>query len=249
MKVLFAAAEASPFVKVGGLGDVIGSLPKALKEEGVEARVVLPLYASIDRERYGLTYRKHIFVDLGWRHGYCGIFEGIVEGVVVYFIDNEQYFNRPNIYGYEDDGERFAFFSKAVLEILPHIDYQPDLLNANDWHTALSIIYLDELKSREQSFYQPIKSVLSIHNIEFQGKFNPYALGDLLGLDHQYFDKLMYHGELNVLKGAIQLADRVQTVSKTYAQEILQPYFSHGLDQILQLEQGKLCGNHSTKMG
>ena len=242
MKVCFIAAEAAPFVKVGGLGDVIGSLPKALRELGVDARVILPLYSSIDRERFGLKYKAYQFVDLGWRHSYCGIFETEVDGVPCYFVDNEQYFNRDSIYGQIDDGERFAFFSKAALEILPALDFKPDVVNVNDWHTALSVIYLDVLKSREAEFYKDMKSVLSIHNIEFQGKFNPYEMGNLFGLENKYFDALIYNGDLNLLKGAIQLADRINTVSETYAREILDPYFSYGLDKILNVEQGKLRG-------
>ena len=242
MKVCFIAAEAAPFVKVGGLGDVIGSLPKSLRELGVDARVILPLYSSIDRERFGLNYKAYQFVDLGWRHSYCGIFETEVDGVPCYFVDNEQYFNRDSIYGQIDDGERFAFFSKAALEILPALDFKPDVVNVNDWHTALSVIYLDVLKSREAEFYKDMKSVLSIHNIEFQGRFNPYEMGNLFGLENKYFDALIYNGDLNLLKGAIQLADRVNTVSETYAREILDPYFSYGLDKILTVEQGKLRG-------
>ena len=242
MKVCFIAAEAAPFVKVGGLGDVIGSLPKALRELGVDARVSLPLYSSIDRERFGLKYKAYQFVDLGWRHSYCGIFETEVDGVPCYFVDNEQYFNRDSIYGQIDDGERFAFFSKAALEILPAIDFKPDFLYVTDWHTALSVIYLDVLKSREAEFYKDMKSVLSIHNIEFQGRFNPYEMGNLFGLENKYFDALIYNGDVNLLKGAIQLADRVNTVSETYAREILDPYFSYGLDKILTVEQGKLRG-------
>lgn len=242
MKVCFIAAEAAPFVKVGGLGDVIGSLPKALRELGIDARVVLPLYSSIDRERFGLKYSGYQFVDLGWRHLYCGIFETVVDGVPFYFIDNEQYFKRESIYGQADDGERFAFFSKAALEILPGVDFKPDIVNVNDWHTALSVIYLDVLKSREADFYKNMKSVLSIHNIEFQGRFNPYEMANLFGLDNKYFDALIYNGDLNLLKGAIQLADRINTVSETYAREILDPYFSYGLDKILIVEQGKLKG-------
>ena len=242
MKVCFIAAEAAPFVKVGGLGDVIGSLPKSLRELGVDARVILPLYSSIDRERFGLKYKAYQFVDLGWRHSYCGIFETEVDGVPCYFVDNEQYFNRDSIYGQIDDGERFAFFSKAALEILPALDFKPDVVNVNDWHTALSVIYLDVLKSREAEFYKDMKSVLSIHNIEFQGKFNPYEMGNLFGLENKYFDALIYNGDLNLLKGAIQLADRVNTVSETYARDILDPYFSYGLDKILNVEQGKLRG-------
>lgn len=242
MKVCFIAAEAAPFVKVGGLGDVIGSLPKSLRELGVDARVILPLYSSIDRDRFGLKYKSYQFVDLGWRHLYCGIFETVVDGVPCYFIDNEQYFRRDSVYGQYDDGERFAFFSKAALEILPSLDFQPDIVNVNDWHTALSVIYLDLLKSNGAEFYSNMKSILSIHNIEFQGRFNPYDMGYLFGLDNKYFDALIYNGDLNLLKGAIQLADRVNTVSETYAHEILDPYFSYGLDKILNVEQGKLKG-------
>lgn len=242
MKVCFIAAEAAPFVKVGGLGDVIGSLPKSLRELGVDARVILPLYSSIDRDRFDLKYKSYQFVDLGWRHLYCGIFETVVDGVPCYFIDNEQYFRRDSVYGQYDDGERFAFFSKAALEILPSLDFQPDIVNVNDWHTALSVIYLDLLKSNGAEFYSNMKSILSIHNIEFQGRFNPYDMGYLFGLDNKYFDALIYNGDLNLLKGAIQLADRVNTVSETYAHEILDPYFSYGLDKILNVEQGKLKG-------
>lgn len=242
MKVLFVAAEAAPFVKVGGLGDVIGSLPKALQEEGVEARVVLPLYSMINREQYDLEYKLHFFFDLGWRRVYCGVFECVIDGVVYYLLDNEQYFNRGSVYGQPDDGERFAFFSRAALEFLPHIGYQPDIVNANDWHTALSVVYLDDFKSRGWDFFSGMKSVISIHNIEFQGKFNPYVMGELFGLENKYFDALIYNGDLNLLKGAIQLADRVNTVSETYAHEILDPYFSYGLDRILQQEQWKLVG-------
>ena len=243
MKVCFIAAEAAPFVKVGGLGDVIGSLPKALRELGVDARVILPLYSSINRERFGLKYKAYQFVDLGWRHSYCGIFETEVDGVPCYFVDNEQYFNRDSVYGQsDDDGERFAFFSKAALEILPSFYFKPDVVIVNDWHTALSVIYLDVLKSSEAEFYKDMKSVLSIHNIEFQGRFNPYEMGNLFGLENKYFDALIYNGDVNLLKGAIQLADRVNTVSETYAREILDPYFSYGLDKILTVEQGKLRG-------
>lgn len=242
MKVFFIAAEAAPFVKVGGLGDVLGSLPKSLQDEGIEARVVLPLYDTIDREKYDLKYVKYIFVDLGWRHVYCGIFEADIEGVKYYFIDNEHYFNRGTVYGQHDDGERFAFFSKAALEILPHIGYRPDVINANDWHASLSVVYLDYFKSCGSEFFANTKSVISIHNIEFQGIFDPLILGDLFGLENKYYDALIYKGNLNLLKGAIQLADRINTVSESYAHEILTPYFSYGLDSILQLERGKMHG-------
>ena len=242
MKVLFVAAEANPFIKVGGLGDVIGSLPKALHENSVDARVVLPLYSAIDRDKYNIRFLKYIYISLGWRHLYCGIFETVYKGIKFYFIDNDYYFNRDQIYGQADDGERFAFFSKAALDILPHIDFKPNIINANDWHAALSIVYLDLYKKEAYNYYMDIKSVISIHNIEFQGKFNPYLLGSLFGLGNDYIAPLEFDGDINLLKGAIQLADRVSTVSENYAKEILNPYFSFGLDKILSVEKGKLRG-------
>lgn len=242
MKVLFIAAEASPFIKTGGLGDVIGALPKSLNDNGVEARVVLPLYSNIDREKYDIKFIKYIYVDVGWKHIYCGIFSTVYNGVTFYFVDNEQYFNRESIYGQSDDGERFAFFSKAALEIMPNIDFHADIINANDWHAALSIVYLDMLKRNNDEYYKDMKSVLSIHNIEFQGKYDSYLLGSQFGLGNEYLDILMFDNCINLLKGGIQLADRVNTVSETYANEILDPYFSSGLDSILNTERNKLCG-------
>ena len=242
MKVLFVAAEASPFVKVGGLGDVMGGLPAALNDNGVDARVVLPLYSSIDRNKYNINFVKYIYVSLGWKQIYCGIFETEYKGIKVYFIDNEQYFNRYQTYGEPDDGERFAFFSKAAVDIMPHIDFKADIMNANDWHASLSVVYLDLYRREGYDFYRDMKSVISIHNIEFQSKYNPYVLGSLFGLGNEYLGALTFDGDINLLKGAIQLADRVNTVSETYANEILDPYFSYGLDDILRVEQGKLHG-------
>lgn len=242
MKVLFIAAESAPFIKTGGLGDVVGSLPKALRKEGVDARVILPLYSAIDREKYNITFVKYVYVNLGWRQIYCGLFETKYNGVKYYFIDNEQYFNRNNVYGEADDGERFAFFSKAAIEVMPHLDFKADVINANDWHTALSIVYLDMFKKSGYDFYKDIKSVFSIHNVEFQGKYNPYVLGSLFGLGNEYLDVMSFDGDLNLLKAAVQLADRVNTVSETYANELLNPYFSFGLNPIFEKEKWKLRG-------
>lgn len=242
MKVLFIAAEAAPFVKTGGLGDVIGALPKYMCKEGIDARVVLPLYSSIDRDKYNIKFSKYIYISLGWRNVYCGIFETVYNGVHYYFIDNEQYFNRNNVYGEPDDGERFAFFSKACIDIMPHIDFKADIINANDWHTALSVIYLDKYKKENFDQYRDVKSIFSIHNIEFQGKYNPYILGSLFGLGNEYLDIMTFDGDINLLKGAIQIADRVNTVSETYAEELLNPYFSFGLSPILERERWKLRG-------
>lgn len=242
MKVLFVAAEASPFIKVGGLGDVIGSLPAALNKKGVDARVVLPLYSAIDRNKYNISFVKYIYVSLGWKQIYCGILESEYKGIKFYFIDNEQYFSRYHTYGEPDDGERFAFFSKAAVEIMPHIDFKADLINANDWHAALSVVYLDQYRRDSYDFYKNMKSVISIHNVEFQGKFNPYLLGSLFGLGNEYLGALKFDNDINLLKGAIQLADRVNTVSENYANELLDPYFAFGLSPILSNERGKLRG-------
>ncbi len=242
MKILFIAAECAPFIKTGGLGDVIGSLPKALNRENTDTRVILPLYSSIDREKYNLKFIKYIFVSLAWRNIYCGIFETKINGVKYYFIDNEQYFSRPKIYGEFDDAERFAFFSKAAIEIMPHINFKPDIVNANDWHTALSIVYLSILKNKRYEYFSDMKSVLSIHNIEFQGRFSKDLLTSLFDIDKKYHDTLIYDNDVNLLKGGIQLADRVNTVSKTYADELLNPYFAFGMDRILKVEKWKLRG-------
>ncbi|HWP50980.1 MAG TPA: glycogen synthase GlgA [Clostridia bacterium] len=241
-KILFAAAEALPFIKVGGLGDVMGSLPVALNTQGMDARVVLPLYAQIPEQlRRELVFVTGIGVQVGWRVSHCGIFKGDYGGVTYYLLDNEQYFRRPAVYGEFDDAERFAFFSKAVLEILPHIGFCPDVINVNDWHTALVPIYLNAFYRSEKG-YENIRTVLSIHNIEFQGKYDPYILGSVFGLDVAFRELLMYDGCLNILKGGIESADAIITVSESYAQEILEPFYSSGLHHILQARKEKLVG-------
>ena len=242
MKILYVAAEATPYVKVGGLGDVMGGLPKELCALGHDARVVIPLYSTIKEElKKDLKFVAEVNVPLGWRMCYCGIFEGEYKGVKYYFIDNKQYFERPSTYGEFDDAERFAFFSKATLEILPYIDFYPDVINANDWHTALVPLYLNAYYKNVIS-YKDIKTVLSIHNIEFQGQYDPIILGHVFGLDVTYRSIFMYDGCLNILKAGIESANLVTTVSKTYAQEILRPDFSHGLHNILVPRQYKLRG-------
>lgn len=241
-KILFAAAEALPFIKVGGLGDVMGSLPAALNTLGADARVVLPLYAHIpEKLRETLIFVTSIGVPLGWRVSHCGIFQGEYNGVTYYLLDNEQYFKRSAVYGEFDDAERFAYFSKAVLEMLPHIGFYPDVINANDWHTGLVPLYLNAFY-RQTEGYQNIRTVLSIHNIEFQGQYDPYILGSVFGLDVAFRDILMYDGCLNILKGGIESADTVITVSESYAKEILDPFYSSGLHHILQARKGKLVG-------
>lgn len=242
MKILFAASEAAPFVKVGGLGDVMGGLPKELNQKGIDARVILPLYSAIKPEmRNKLEYITNINVSNSWRNNYCGIFKCEVDGVIYYFIDNEQYFHREKVYGAYDDGEIFAFFSRAVLEVLPIIDFIPDIINANDWHTAMIPVYLNAYY-RLRDEYKNIKTVLSIHNIEFQGKFDPYILGQLFGLDLCHKSVLMYDGDINILKAGIESADLVSTVSNNYAEEILREEHSFGLHHILNARRDKLRG-------
>ena len=229
MKILFAAAEASPFIKVGGLGDVAGALPKALVEKGHDVRVVLPLYSSIKWEmREKCQYIKYFYFMHGWRNCYCGIFEANIDGVIYYLVDNEYYFKRRAPYGEFDDGERFAFFSRAVLEILPQVDFFPDIIHCNDWHTAAVPVYLDA-QYRWRDGYEYIRTVFSIHNIEFQGKYGLDTLGSVFALPPDWESVVEHDGCLNLMKGAIERANAVNTVSETYANEILDPYFSFGL--------------------
>lgn len=242
MKVLFIAAEAAPFVKVGGLGDVMGALPKELMRQGMDVRVVIPYYKSIGKRRSDIVYQKHFYVDLAYRSHYCGIFETQVEGVTFYLLDNEYYFWRDRVYGEFDDAERFAFFSRAALSLMKEVDFQADIVQANDWHTSLSVIYLNRHFKPRDLFYINMKTLISIHNIEFQGKFSPDILSSVFGLGEEERTVVSYDGCINLLKGAIQLADKVTTVSETYGREILNPYFSFGLHNILLREKQKIRG-------
>ncbi|MCI8600352.1 MAG: glycogen synthase GlgA [Oscillospiraceae bacterium] len=242
MKILFVASEALPFIKVGGLGDVAGALPKALVKKGHDARVVLPYYSSIKQEmKEKCSYIKYFYFYLGWRNCYCGIFEAEVDGVTYYLIDNEYYFRRAAPYGEFDDAERFAFFSKAALEILPQVGFFPDVIHANDWHTALLPVYLDT-QFRWREGFEYVKTVFSIHNIEFQGKYGMEILGPVLGISNDCRNMLEMDDCLNMMKGAIERANAVTTVSRSYANEIMDPYFSFGLDPILSARRWKLSG-------
>ena len=244
MKILYAASEAVPFCKTGGLADVAGSLPAALAAQGADVAVVLPLYQKV-RERFGsqLTFECYDYVDLAWRHSYCGLFSMERDGVTWYFLDNEQYFRRPELYGYMDDGERFGFFSRAVVRMLPHLRFWPEVIHCNDWQTALVPIYLKDDSVREERF-RSIRTVLSIHNIEYQGRYGRQTLGDLFGLDHGWADDgtILMDGDVNLLKGAILCADAVNAVSPTYANELKMPYFAHRLDGIMRRCGYKLSG-------
>ncbi len=241
-KILFAASEALPFAASGGLGDVAGSLPSVIAAEGNDVRVVMPLYSKMSAEyRESAEFLGYIYVTLGWRRQYCGIFTLEKDGVVYYFIDNEYYFKRDRLYGEYDDAERFAFFSKAVLDILPFVDFMPDILHCNDWQTALSVVYLKKQYGLVPG-YADIKAIFTIHNIQYQGRYGKELLTDLFGLDPKELKTLEYDGDLNLLKGAIVCADAVTTVSPTYAKEILSPQFSHGLHHVLEQHKGKLVG-------
>ena len=244
-KILFVGSEAMPFASTGGLGDVLGSLPKTLKEQqgnAVDIRVVLPLYASIKPEWREQMKEEYITtVSLGWRQQYCGIYSLEKDKVIYYFIDNEYYFKRDSLYGSYDDGERYAFFCMAVLEMMRLLGYYPDILHAHDWQAALSIIYLN-CRYRSLDGYGMIKTVFTIHNVEYQGKYDPYILGDVFALDNQYLELMTYDGCINLMKAAIECADRVTTVSPRYAEELCSPAFSHGLHHCLIRNSFKLSG-------
>ena len=242
MKVLFASSEAYPFAMSGGLADVAGALPKALRKRLVGCRIVMPLYSCIpDELREKMNFICSITVSVAWRRQYCGIFEAHMDGVIYYFIDNQYYFKRDGLYGHYDDAERFAFFSRAVLDIIPHIGFTPDIIHCNDWQTAMVPVYLDTIY-RDNDIYRNIKTVFTIHNIQYQGKYGHELTGDVLGLPYESESLVEYDGCVNLMKGAIQCADKVTTVSPTYAREILEPYYSNGLDNILKQFTYKLTG-------
>lgn len=242
MNILFAASEAVPFAASGGLADVVGSLPKAIAAKGCDCRVVMPLYKSIkDELRNGMSFIKNITVDVSWRKQYCGIFTSRVNGITYYFIDNEYYFNRDGLYGFYDDCERFVFFDRAVLEMLKYIDFKPDIINCNDWQTALIPVYY-HVYYKYQLGFADIKTVYTIHNIEYQGKYGKEVISELMGIPAYNANLLDYDGYVNMMKGAIETSDKVITVSPSYAWEILDPWYAHGLDRILVTKQYKLKG-------
>ncbi|RGX52707.1 glycogen synthase GlgA [Anaerotruncus sp. AF02-27] len=243
MKILYVASEATPFIATGGLADVAGSLPRAIRSRQHACRVVVPLYSAIKPEwREKMKFLCNFYVPLGWRNQYCGVFEASYNGVKYYFIDNEYYFKRDGgIYGFYDDAERFAFFSKAVCEMIQYIDFEPDILHCNDWQTAMTPVYLN-IFYREIEKYRSIKTVFTIHNIQYQGKYGMEIATDVLGLPYYAAPTMMYEGCLNMMKAAIEVCDFVTTVSPTYAHEITDPWFAHGLDRLLKQNQHKLVG-------
>ncbi len=244
MKILYATSEAVPFCKTGGLADVAGSLPAALAEAGADIAVVLPLYTRV-KEKFAeqLTFVCADYCDVAWRHCYCGLYTCEKDGVTYYFIDNEQYFARPDLYGYNDDGERFAFFSKAVIQLLPRMKFWPDVIHCNDWQSALIPIYLEDMGVREEQ-YRSIRTALTIHNVEYQGRYGREALEDIFGLDSGWAadGTIMMDGDVNLLKGAILCADAINAVSPSYANELKLAYFAHRLEDIMTQCDYKLSG-------
>mgnify|MGYP000750792335 CR=1 FL=1 len=243
--VLLIASEAVPFIKTGGLADVACSLPKYFDKTKFDVRVMIPKYTCIPWEyREKMVYKTHFYIDLAWRTQYVGVFELEWNGVTFYFIDNEFYFggNKPYSWIHEDI-EKFAFFSKAALSALPVLGFRPDIIHCNDWQTGLIPVYLKERFSQGE-FYQGIKSIMTIHNLKFQGIWDLKKVKDITGLPDEYFtsDKLEAYDDANYLKGGIVYADRVTTVSETYAEEIKTPFYGENLDGLMRARSNVLSG-------
>lgn len=242
MKVLYVASEAQPFAASGGLADVAGSLPHALRKRLIGVRIVMPLYEDIPQHwRDGMRFVTSFSVPVSWRRQYCGLFEMRYNGVIYYFLDNQYYFKRQGLYGHYDDAERFAFFSRAALEMLPYIDFKPDIIHCNDWQTALVPVYYN-LFYLQNEWYQGIKTIFTIHNIQYQGKYGTELYEEVVGVPPHGRSILDYDGCINYMKGAIETANRITTVSPSYAWEIRDPWFAHGLDPILNARSWKLRG-------
>ena len=235
MNLLYAASEAAPFIKSGGLGDVSGALPSELSRHiDTEISVVLPYYREIkNNHNHEIEYVTSFYMPLSWRNSYVGIFKTTVKEkpipgkkpsvVTYYFIDNEHYFDRDDIYGYPDDGERFAYFSKAVLEMMCKLSLVPDIIHCNDWQTGFIPLFL---KSFYHNIFPDVRTVFTIHNIEYQGKADPDFLGEVLGLGEEWRNVCTHNKLINAMKTAIVLSDKITTVSDTYANEIKYEYFA-----------------------
>lgn len=245
MKVLFVSSECAPFVKTGGLGDVVGALPQELNAQGCDARVILPKYGAIaDQYKNDMRYIHHIYIKMGWRSQYCGVFELQLNGVTYYFVDNEFYFGTHTIYAsIAEDIERFAFFDKAVLALLQVIGFWPDVLHCNDWQAAMVPVLLHAHYGYDGR-YSGIKTVMTIHNLKFQGVYDKKTISDVCELDDSYFtpDKLEFYKDASFLKGGLVYADALTTVSPTYAEEIQSPYYGERLDGLLRARSGQLHG-------
>ena len=244
-KVLFVSSESVPFIKTGGLADVVGSLPKYFDKNKYDVRVMLPKYMCMkDEWKDKLSYRLHFYMDLNWRQQYVGIFEMEYEGIKFYFIDNEEHFSGDKpYYGMPGDLEKFVFFSKAALSILPVINFRPDIIHCHDWQTGLIPVYLKE-RFQGSDFYRGIKSVMTIHNLKFQGVWDIKTVKSITGLSDYFFtpDKLEANKDANYLKGGLVYADAITTVSNTYAEEIKTPFYGEGLDGLMQARSNSLRG-------
>ena len=247
MKILFVTSECAPFSKSGGLADVAFSLPSALLREGNEIMIITPYYKCVkDRFSDKVEYVMNHNVRLGNADLYCGLLKGELSGVPVWFIDNEALFYRDKLYGYDDDKFRFAWFSKAVIDVLENLDFIPEILHCNDWETALSVIYLKDDQARRPD-YRNIRTVYTIHNIAYQGQFGANELSDTFALDPGWYDGglgYVYHGrhDVNLMKGAMLMADAVSTVSPTYARELHTPQFGKGLEGVCDMIESKMYG-------
>ncbi|MCD7813919.1 MAG: glycogen synthase GlgA [Lachnospiraceae bacterium] len=243
--ILFVTSEATPFIKTGGLADVAGSLPKCFNKEEFDCRVILPKYQCMAEEwKNQLEYVTHFYMNLSWRSQYVGILHMELEGIHFYFIDNEYYFSGAKPYGniYQDI-EKFAFFSKAALSALPSIGFRPDVIHCHDWQTGLIPVMLKD-RFQDGDFYRGIKSVITIHNLKFQGVWDVKTVRDITGLSADYFtpDKLEAYGDANYLKGGIVYADAITTVSDTYAEEIKMPFYGERLDGLMRARANDLRG-------
>lgn len=242
MRVLYVTSEAAPFASSGGLAETASSFAYAMRQRLVTCRVVMPLYEAIAQElKDSMKFITSLSVPVAWRRQYCGVFEARYKGVTYYFIDNQYYFKRKGFYGHYDDAERFAFFSRAALEMLPYIDYKPDIIHANDWQTALVPVYYDLFYSKNEWYYGT-RTVFTIHNIQYQGKYGMELADEVLGIPSDQHGLVEFDGCINLLKGAIETANKVTTVSPTYAQEIRDPWFACGLDSIIRERSWKIQG-------
>lgn len=236
MKVLLVASEADPFIKTGGLGEVMGELSKSLAKKDIDIRVVIPKYKNIDSKlSERLTFIKWFMVKVGWRNQYCGIFKYNYENVTYYLIDNEYYFNREDEYGYDDDDERFAFFDRAVVDLVREISWKPDIIHCNDWQTGMIPVIL-KYEYGQDNEYKDIKTIFSFHNMMFKGVFSPQILPDLFNYSLELYKdgSLEFYGGVSFMKGGIKFSDKVTTVSTTYADEVKTPEYGDSLDGLLR---------------
>lgn len=244
-KVAYIASECVPFIKTGGLADVVGTLPRKFNRDEYDVRVIIPKYMCLpEKFKNNMKYITHFHMDIGWKQQYVGVMYLEYEGVPVYFIDNEYYFNGFNIYGdLKWDIEKFCYFSKAALSILPSIGFQPDIIHCHDWQAGLVPVYLRTLFANNP-FYSNMKSIMTIHNLQFQGNWDIETIKDYSGLPDYVFtpDKLEFKKDASMLKGGLVYADKITTVSNTYAQEIQTPYYGEGLDGLLRARWQSLWG-------